>query len=395
MMAERRFTARNGDVKAGIDVLEEHAFRELHPDPEHPVRIGLVTNQTGLDARGQRTIDVLARAPGITLKAIFSPEHGVAGVFDTTAIGNSRDAATGVPVYSVYGDTDAKRRPTPEELANVDAIVYDIQDIGVRFYTYESTLGYFLEGAAKAQKEIFVLDRPNPIGGSYVQGPIADPGSESFVSYWQIPVRHGMTAGELAQLFNGERSIGARLTVIPMEGWMRGDWFDSTSRMWTNPSPNMRSLIEATLYPGIGLIEGTNISVGRGTDTPFELVGAPWIDALAFSSYLNAREIEGVRFVPVNFTPTASIHANQSCGGVNIVVTARDSLDAPELGLEIASALVHLYPNQFKATSLDGLMRNKASLGALVAGEDPRRIAEDWQDADNTFMAERKKFLLY
>jgi uncharacterized protein YbbC (DUF1343 family) len=395
MMAERRFTARNGDVKAGIDVLEEHAFRELHPDPEHPVRIGLVTNQTGLDARGQRTIDVLARASGIALKAIFSPEHGVAGVFDTTAIGNSRDAATGVPVYSVYGDTDAKRRPTPEELANVDAIVYDIQDIGVRFYTYESTLGYFLEGAAKAQKEIFVLDRPNPIGGSYVQGPIADPGSESFVSYWQIPVRHGMTAGELAQLFNGERSIGARLTVIPMEGWMRGDWFDSTSRMWTNPSPNMRSLTEATLYPGIGLIEGTNISVGRGTDTPFELVGAPWIDALAFSSYLNAREIEGVRFVPVNFTPTASIHANQSCGGVNIVVTARDSLDAPELGLEIASALVHLYPNQFKATSLDGLMRNKASLGALVAGEDPRRIAEDWQDADNTFMAERKKFLLY
>ena len=395
MMAERRFTARNGDVKAGIDVLEEHAFRELHPDPEHPVRIGLVTNQTGLDARGQRTIDVLARAPGITLKAIFSPEHGVAGVFDTTAIGNSRDAATGVPVYSVYGDTDAKRRPTPEELANVDAIVYDIQDIGVRFYTYESTLGYFLEGAAKAQKEIFVLDRPNPIGGSYVQGPIADPGSESFVSYWQIPVRHGMTAGELAQLFNGERSIGARLTIIPMEGWMRGDWFDSTSRMWTNPSPNMRSLTEAALYPGIGLIEGTNISVGRGTDTPFELVGAPWIDALAFSSYLNAREIDGVRFVPVNFTPTASIHANQSCGGVNIVVTARDSLDAPELGLEIASALVHLYPNQFKATSLDGLMRNKASLGALVAGEDPRRIAEDWQDADNTFMAERKKFLLY
>ncbi|MGA8087418.1 MAG: exo-beta-N-acetylmuramidase NamZ domain-containing protein [Terracidiphilus sp.] len=395
MMAERRFIARNGEVKAGIDVLEEHAFRELHPDSEHPVRIGLITNQTGLDARGQRTADVLAQTPGIALKAIFSPEHGVAGVLDTSSIGNSQDAATGVPVYSVYGETDARRRPTPEELADLDAIVYDIQDMGARFYTYESTLGYFLEAAAKAHKPIFVLDRPNPIGGVYVQGPIADPGSESFVSYGQIPVRHGMTVGELAQLFNGERSIGATLTVVPMEGWMRGDWFDSTGRMWINPSPNMRSLTEATLYTGIGMIEGTNISVGRGTDTPFELVGAPWIDALGLSAYLNARQIDGVRFLPVHFTPTASIYASQPCGGVNIVVTARDSLDAPELGMEIASALIHLYPNQFKAAALDGLMRNKATLGGLVAGEDPRRIAEDWQDAASRFMTERKKYLLY
>lgn len=228
-----------------------------------------------------------------------------------------------------------------------------------------------------------------------MQGPIAGPGSESFVSYWQIPVRHGMTVGELAQLFNGERSIGANLTVVPMEGWMRGDWFDSTGQMWINPSPNMRSLTAATLYTGIGMIEGTNISVGRGTDTPFELVGAPWIDALALSAYLNARQIDGVRFVPLHFTPTASIYANQSCGGVNIIVTSRDSLDAPELGLEIAAALAHLYPNQFKAPALDGLMRNKASLGGLVAGEDPRRIAEDWQDAASTFMTERTKYLLY
>jgi uncharacterized protein YbbC (DUF1343 family)/CubicO group peptidase (beta-lactamase class C family) len=395
MMAERRLATRNGEVKAGIDVLEEHGFRELHPDAEHPLRIGLVTNQTGLDAHGQRTADLLAHMPGIALKAIFSPEHGIAGALDTTAIGNSQDAATGVPVYSVYGDTDARRRPTPEELADLDAIVYDIQDIGARFYTYESTLGYFLEAAAASHKQIFVLDRPNPIGGIYVQGPIADPGSESFVSYWQIPVRHGMTIGELALFFNGERSIGARLTVVPMEGWMRGDWFDSTGRMWINPSPNMRSLTAATLYTGFGMIEGTNISVGRGTDTPFEFVGAPWIDALALSAYLNERQIDGVRFLPLHFTPTASIYANQACGGVNIVVTARDSLDAPELGLEIAAALLHLYPNQFKATALDGLMRNKASLGGLVAGEDPRRIAEDWQDEDSIFMAERMKYLLY
>ena len=395
MMAERRVTAREGEVKVGIDVLEADEFRELHPDRDHPVRIGLVTNQTAVDAHGKRTADVLAHAPGIKLAAIFSPEHGIAGVLDTTAIGNSRDAATGVPVYSVYGDSDAKRRPTDEELAGVDAIVYDIQDMGARFYTYESTLGYFLEAAAKAGKEIVVLDRPNPIGGAYVQGPILDAGRESFVGYWRTPVRHGMTVGELARLFNGERAIGAKLSVVHMEGWLRGDWFDSTGRVWINPSPNMRSLTGAELYPGIGMIEGSNISVGRGTDTPFELVGAPWIDAAALAGYLNAREIDGVRFVPVNFTPNASNYANQSCGGVNIIVTNREALDAPELGLEIAAALEHFNPNDFKIAGIDGLMRNKATLDALTAGEDPRRIAEDWQDALKNFETVRAKYLLY
>jgi len=298
-------------------------------------------------------------------------------------------------VYSVYGDTDARRRPTAEELAGLDEIVYDIQDAGVRFYTYETTLGYFLEAAAKSGKKIFVLDRPNPIGGAYVQGPIADAGSESFVSYWQIPVRHGMTVGELARLFNQERSIDAKLIVIPMEGWMRGDWFDSTGISWINPSPNLRSLTEATLYPGIGMIETTNVSVGRGTDTPFELVGAPWVDANDLAGFLNSRQIDGVRFVPVNFTPAASAYANQKCGGVNIVVTERDSLDGPELGLEIAAALQHLYPQRFKIEQLDVLMRNHAVLSALVAGEDPRRIAEDLQDAANGFIAKREKYLLY
>jgi uncharacterized protein YbbC (DUF1343 family)/CubicO group peptidase (beta-lactamase class C family) len=395
MMTERRVTARDGKVKVGIDVLEADGFRELNPDPNHSVRIGLVTNQTAVDAHGQRTADVLARAPGIKLAAIFSPEHGIAGVLDTTAIGNSRDAATGAPIYSVYGDSDAKRRPTDEELAGVDAIVYDIQDMGARFYTYESTLGYFLEAAAKAGKEIVVLDRPNPIGGEYVQGPMLDAGRESFVGYWRTPVRHGMTVGELARLFNGERAIGAKLSVVHMDGWLRGDWFDSTGRVWINPSPNMRSLTEAELYPGIGMIEGANISVGRGTDTPFELVGAPWIDAAALAGNLNAREIDGVRFVPVNFTPNASNYANQLCGGVNIVVTNREALDAPELGLEIAAALDHLYPNDFKIAGIDVLMRNKATLDALTAGEDPRRIAEDWQDALQSFETVRAKYLLY
>ena len=395
LMADRRMTARSGDVKLGIDILEAHHYGELHPDPAHPVRVGLVTNQTALDAHGQRTADAIANTPGLKLAALFSPEHGIAGTLDTTAIFDSRDAVTGAPIFSVYGDTNAKRRPTDAQLATVDAIVYDIQGIGVRFYTYESTLGYFLEAAAKSDKPIFVLDRPNPIGGVYIQGPIADAGRESFVSYWQTPTRHAMTNGELARLFNGERHIGAKLTVIPMEGWMRGDWFDSTGRLWIDPSPNIRSLIEATLYPGIGMIEGANISVGRGTDAPFEQVGAPWIDAQALATFLNARQVDGVRFIPVRFTPTSSDYANQVCAGVNIVITNRDALDAPELGLEIASALQHLYPGKFRIAELDGAIRNKSTLDALTAGEDPRRIAEDWQDALKNFETMRQKYLLY
>ncbi|HVC46350.1 MAG TPA: exo-beta-N-acetylmuramidase NamZ domain-containing protein [Terracidiphilus sp.] len=395
LMAERRLTARNGRVLAGIDVLELHHFRELHPDPAHPVRIGLVMNQTSVDAQSRRTADVLAHAPGLRLAAIFSPEHGVSGSLDTMHIANSRDAATGVPINSVYGVTDAQRRPTVAELASLDAIVFDIQDIGVRFYTYETTLGYFLEAAAKAHKPIYVLDRPNPINGVDVQGPIADAGRESFVSYWQTPVRHGMTLGELARMFNAERRIGAQLTVVPMQGWMRGDWFDSTGRLWVNPSPNMRSLTEAALYPGIGMIEGSNISVGRGTDTPFELVGAPWIDPVLLADALNERQIEGVRFVPTRFTPHSSVYAGQSCGGVSIVVTYRESIDAPELGLEIAAALYRLYPHDYKLDATDGLVRNKATLDALRAGEDPRRIEEDWQDAITHFQSVRAKYLLY
>ena len=398
IMASRRMSSRNGEVKTGIDILEAHTFRELHADASHPIRVGLVTNQTAIDSAGNRTADILAHTPGIQLAAIFSPEHGITGALDTTGIGNSKDPATGAQIYSVYGDTDAKRRPTPDELKDLDAIVYDIQDIGVHFYTYESTLGYFLEAAAKAGKPIYVLDRPNPVNGVFVQGPVADPGRESFVNYWQIPVRHGMTIGELAKMFNTERNIGANLTIVPMEGWMRGDWFDSTGQFWINPSPNMRSLTEAELYPGIGMIETTNISVGRGTDTPFEIVGAPWINqsgSIALARFLNARDISGVRFIPITFTPASSIYANQLCGGVNIELTDRNSLDAPELGAEIASVLQHLYPDQYKIAGLDTLMVNKASLEALASGEDPRRVAEEWQDEIEKFEAIRTKYLLY
>ncbi|HTF44715.1 MAG TPA: exo-beta-N-acetylmuramidase NamZ domain-containing protein, partial [Terriglobales bacterium] len=282
--AARRLAVRNGSVEAGIDVLEAHNFSEIRAaigpassdaQAARKKKIGLLTNQTGVDAQGRRTIDVLAAAPGISLDAIFSPEHGVTGTLDTTNIGNSKDEATGVPVYSVYGAKEAARRPSLDVLKNLDAVVIDVQDAGVRFYTYEASLGYFLEAAAQAGIEVFVLDRPNPITGSFVQGPVSDPGRDSFVNYFPVPSRHGMTMGELARMYNAERGLNAKLTVVAMEGWVRGDWYDSTGLAWINPSPNLRSVTEAALYPGVGLVEGTNVSVGRGTETPFEWLGAP------------------------------------------------------------------------------------------------------------------------
>ena len=392
--AERRMSARNGTVRTGIDVLEEHNFDVLQ-EPQGKKRIGLVTNQTGVDSNGKRTIDILAQAPRVELDAIFSPEHGVAGVLDTTDINNSKDAATGVPVYSVYGATDAARHPSEDVLKNLDAIVFDVQDAGVRFYTYETTLGYFLEAAAKAGIEIIVLDRPDPVTGSFVQGFMTDAGRESFTNYWTIPVRHGMTVGELAKMFNTERNINAKLTVVPMEGWERGDWFDSTGLAWVNPSPNLRSVTEAALYPGVALIEGTNVSVGRGTDTPFELVGAPWIKSREFAAYLNARGISGVRFVPVTFTPASSAYSGQECQGVNIVLTNRNGFDAPELGIELAAALHKLYATDFKIEKMTQLLANRSVYDALFASEDPRRIAQDWQEDLEKFEKVREKYLIY
>ncbi len=392
--AARRVSVRNGSVRNGIDVLEAHGFDVLQVAGRKK-KIGLVTNQTGVDADGRRTIDVLAVSSSVSLDAIFSPEHGVTGTLDTTDINNSKDAATGVPVYSVYGATDAARRPAADVMKQLDAVVIDIQDAGVRFYTYETTLGYFLEAAAAAGVEVIVLDRPDPITGSFVQGPVADAGHESFTNYWTLPVRHGMTLGELAKMFNAERKIDAKLTVVPMGGWQRGDWFDSTGLAWVNPSPNLRSVTEAALYPAVALIEGTNVSVGRGTDTPFELVGAPWIKSRELAAYLNARGIAGVRFVPVTFTPTASVYSGQKSEGVNVVLTERNALDAPELGIELAAALKKLYPADFKMERMAELLVNQAVFDGLVAGEDPRRIAQDWQEALEKFEAVRKKYLIY
>ncbi|HLB91049.1 MAG TPA: serine hydrolase [Terriglobales bacterium] len=394
--AARKLAVRNGTVKTGIDVLEDTKFAALHPAKGGaPRSIGLLTNQTGLDSEGRRTIDVLAGVSGISLDAIFSPEHGVAGTLDTLHVKNSKDAATGIEVYSVYGGSDAARRPPADVLKRLDAVVIDLADAGARFYTYEATVGNFLEAAAKTDIEVVLLDRPNPITGSFVQGPVSDAGQEKFTNYFPEPVRHGMTLGELAKMVNAERHIDAKLDVVMMEGWQRGDWFDSTGVLWANPSPNIRDLNQTTLYPGVAMIEGTNVSVGRGTDTPFEVVGAPWIKSKELAVYLNNRTVQSVRFVPIAFTPSASNFSGQRCEGVNLIVTDRNTLDSPELGIELAAALHKLYPNDFKLERMADLLVNQSVFDAIEAGEDPRRIAEDWQDRLTEFVQLREKYLLY
>jgi uncharacterized protein YbbC (DUF1343 family)/CubicO group peptidase (beta-lactamase class C family) len=400
----RRWPARNGDVQTGIDVLEAEKFVSLQGlAKKHGgrLRMGVLTNQTGLDRDGHRTIDVLAHDahavdPGLTLDTIFSPEHGIQGALDTSALANETDPATHLPIISLYGVKDEQRRPSQEALHALDAVVIDLQDVGVRYWTYEAAMGYFLEEAAKAGIDVIVLDRPNPVTGSFVQGPAADIGRDSYTNYMPLPVRHGMTMGELARYFNGEGHRNAALTVVPMKGWQRGDWFDSTGLTWINPSPNLRSARAEALYTGIGLIESSNISVGRGTDTPFELLGAPWIDARQLARTMNARLLPGIRFVPVTFTPIAPYpYAGQLCQGISLIVTDRNALDGPELGLEIASALWRLYPSDYKLDLLDRLLVNKSVLDALRAGTDPQRIAGDWRVSLDAFMQRRAAYLQY
>ncbi|HEX6773821.1 MAG TPA: DUF1343 domain-containing protein, partial [Acidobacteriaceae bacterium] len=402
----RRWQARNGDVLTGIDVLEAEKFLTLQAlAKKHGgrLRIGLLTSAVGLDRDGRRTIDVLAHDahaanPGLTLTTLFSPEHGLEGKLDTENISNTTDKATGLPVISLFGAKE-KRRPSLDTLRRLDAVVIDLQDVGVRYWTYDAAMGYFLEAGAKTAIDIIVLDRPNPVTGSFVQGPVSDIGRDSYTNFMPIPVRHGMTIGELARYYNGERRINAALTVVKMQGWERGDWFDSTGLAWINPSPNLRSQRAAELYTGLGLIETSNISVGRGTDTPFELLGAPWIDGLGartLARTMNADLLPGVRFIPVSFTPAAPYpYAGQLCQGVSIIITERNALDGPEMGLEIASALWKLYPHDYKLDSIDHLLVNKSVLDALRSGEDPQRIAGDWRTALEAFMQRRAAYLDY
>ncbi|HEX8847156.1 MAG TPA: exo-beta-N-acetylmuramidase NamZ domain-containing protein [Pyrinomonadaceae bacterium] len=376
----------DAEVLTGIDVLARDNFKELTG-----MRVGLVTNHTGRDRAGRQTIDVLHTAPGVRLVALFSPEHGIRGLADEK-VSDSKDEKTGLPIYSLYGET---RRPKPEQLKELDALVFDIQDIGARFYTYISTLGYVMEEAARARVPVFVLDRPNPIGGTEVEGPVADGDKLSFISYHRIPVRHGMTVGELARLFNEERKINCDLRVIKMENWRRGMWYDATNLTWVNPSPNMRSLTEATLYPGVGLLETTNLSVGRGTDTPFEVIGAPWLDGRRLAAYLNNRKLSGVRFVPLRFTPKSSVFKNEECGGVNIIVTDRTRFRPVQVGLEIAVALRRLYPGDWKVESYSRLLVHGETLEAVKRADAPEEIARLWADGLSEFRRARARALLY
>ena len=374
-------------VLTGIDVLVRDNFRQLAGK-----RVAVITNHTGLDRDRRRTAALLAKAEGVTLVAIFGPEHGATGTYDQANVPDARDEETGVPVKSLYGKT---KRPTAEMLADVDAIVFDIQDIGCRFYTYIATMLEAMKAAAEHGKAFVVLDRPNPIDGVSLAGPLVDEGRGTFVGCHPLPLRHGMTAGELAGMFAAELKLDLDLTVVPCEGWRRADAFDATGLEWVNPSPNMRSLTEAFLYPGIGLLEFTNLSVGRGTDTPFEVLGAPWLDGRALADALAARRIPGVAFVPIRFTPRASKFSSQECGGISIAVTDRAMLDPVRVGLEIAVALRQVSPQDWQPEKLDVLLLHKATLEAICSGEPADAVLESARHGVKEFARRRGEWLLY
>jgi uncharacterized protein YbbC (DUF1343 family)/CubicO group peptidase (beta-lactamase class C family) len=373
-------------VMSGVDVLRADGFQILKGK-----RVGLVTNHTGHTRDGATTIDVIHDASGVKLVSLFSPEHGIRGILDAK-FPSSVDDKTGLPIHSLYGET---RRPTPEMLDGLDTIVIDLQDIGARFYTYMTTMAYVMEEAAKRKIAVVVLDRPNPINGFQIEGPLLDEAQLSFTGYMPMPIRHGLTIGELARLFNAERNIGADLTVVPMRNWQRDDWFDESGLPWINPSPNMRNLIQATVYPGIGAFESTNISVGRGTDTPFEQIGAPWIDGVALAGALNARLIPGVRFYPVRFTPSSSKYAGEECQGVFMIVTDRAALRPVRLGVEIASMLQRLYGSRFELELAGRLFGSRDSIARIRAGQDPAAIAASWGADESRWRLLRAKYLLY
>jgi uncharacterized protein YbbC (DUF1343 family) len=385
--------AQNGEsvtsqrVLTGIDVLVHDNFRQLEGH-----RVGLITNHTGLDGQGVTTIRRLHEAPGVTLVALFSPEHGLHGKLDIPVIEDGEDAGTGIRVFSLYGET---RKPTAEMLDSIETLVFDIQDIGTRFYTYISTLGMAMEAAATQGIRFVVLDRPNPIGGNHVSGPVADPGRESFTAFHRLPVRHGMTVGELALMFRAERGMDLDLEVVSLENWDRAAYFDATGLRWVNPSPNMRSLAQANLYPGIGLLETTNLSVGRGTDTPFELFGAPWLDGVSFAAELNRLGLPGVRFVPIVFEPEASKFAGERCSGVNILVVNRDVFDPVRTGLEIARKLRSLYREDWEIESYDRLVVSEVTLKAIRDGKEIYVIEAGYREDLDKFIQRRSGFLIY
>ena len=370
----------------GIDVLAQERFRQLVGR-----RVGLITNRAARDSTGRRTADVLHAAPGVHLVALFSPEHGLEASGEGR-IGSGRDAATGLAVYSLYGDT---RRPTDAMLAGIDALVFDMQDAGTRYFTYATTMAYAMEEASRRRLDFFVLDRPNPITAGTVQGPMLDPDLVSFITYLPLPVRHGMTLGELARYFKGERPLDVRLNILGMRAYERGQWFDQTGLAWVPPSPNLRTVGQTILYPAVGMVEGANVSVGRGTDTPFEILGAPWIDGRVLAADLSGRAIAGVRFDATTFTPAGSAYAGEPCEGVRLSVIDRDRLDTPLLGVELIAALRRLFGERFAIDRTLGLVGSRALLEALKTGADPRDIAGSWRPALEAFRLIREKYLLY
>ena len=377
---------RRGQTKTGLDVLVAENFAPLAGK-----KIGLITNHTGVARDGRTTLDLLSHATGVQLVALFSPEHGIAGAADRQ-LASSKDSATGLPVYSLYADT---RRPTDEMLRGLDALVFDIQDAGVRYYTYMTTMGYCLEEAARHHLAMFVLDRPNPIGGEAVEGPVLDAEHINFVGYFRMPIRHGMTAGELAQMFNTENHIGADLHVIAMQDWRRSDYYESTGLVWIPPSPNLRALDDALVYPGVELLQAGGVSVGRGTDRPFGLVGAPWIHGAELAEYLNARHIPAVHFVPTRFTPQSGMFKDQPCEGVALVVYDRGSVFPMLLGIEMGEALDKLYPKNFDIGAMIVLVGSAATIERMKRGDAPANIVLGWEDEIAAFRRDREKYLLY
>jgi uncharacterized protein YbbC (DUF1343 family) len=379
---------RNANTLCGIDVLAREGFARLKGK-----RVGLITNQTGLTRDGRRNIDAMA-ASGVQLTALFAPEHGFFGSEDRGGLEDMVDAKTGIKVHSLYGKTN---RPTPETLRGLDALVFDIADVGVRFYTYETTMAFGMEEAAKAGIEYFVLDRPNPVTGTRVEGPLLDADNTSFAGYHPgTPARHGMTMGELALFFNDVRSIKAKLNVVKMEDWRRSDWFDSTGLAWVNPSPNMRSLKAAILYPGVCLIEfAPNISVGRGTDSPFEQFGGDFMDGRALASLLNSRGLPGLRFYPTSFTPTESRFEGVLIQGVRIEIVDRERVQSVRTGIEIACGIEKLWPGKVDWKRSERLIGSDDTVRRIVAGEDPDTIMKSLEGPLSAFKKIRAKYLLY
>lgn len=375
-------------VRTGLDVLVEQNFAPLEGK-----RVGVVTNHTGLTYDRRRIIDVLAQAPKVKLTAIFSPEHGLSGGLEEPNAPSGVDEATGVPVYSLH-DRE-QYRPTPEMLQRVDALVYDVQDVGARFYTYITTLGYMLEAAAKARVPFYVLDRPNPINGVGVEGPLLEAKYFSFVGYMRMPIRHGMTVGELARMYNGENKLGAELHVIPMQGWKRSMWFDETGLEWISPSPNMRSLTQAILYPGTCLLESRQVSVGRGTDTPFQIIGAPWFKGREVTAYLNARRLPGVRFIPRRFRPSVSVYKDQECDGLEIQLLNRDRFEPVRMGLELLHATLKFHPGKFDLSSVMRLLGSDHAAALLKRGQSGSAVARALRSQLRSFRRVRARYLLY